>query len=336
MISDIAVIGHPSRLGGADTELDHQITCWLEMGVRVHIFPTHLPDANQMSLGLAQRGCIYHEPRDWSSLNGMHCISFCNGDFLKSLPEIKRYARTTSFVNCMTWNFPKEIEMHNKGFIDFHLYQTRHAFDKVSKALMSANYKPILFKPYFRAEDFPFHSQRPDDRFRFGRISRGDTDKFSKFQIEIYELMVAPVLKEGLIMGWKSTTEDKLRKPPYYIRTIPEGGISQKDFYQFCDVLIMATDTFENLPRVGFEAMASGTVLVVDDRGGWKLQVESGVTGWLCYSKEDFVYKSSRIAFERDERTSMRHAARRKLETEWGKEAAMKSWEIVFNEWNKI
>ena len=92
----------------------------------------------------------------------------------------------------------------------------------------------------------------------------------------------------------------------------------------------MSTDTFENLPRVGFEAMASGSVLVVDRKGGWELQVEHGVTGWLPRSDREFAYNSSRLAFEKQEREDMRHKAKEKLDKDWGMEASMKSWNLVF------
>ena len=123
------------------------------------------------------------------------------------------------------------------------------------------------------------------------------------------------------------------RQPDSYIHTQPEGGISQREFYEFCDAIIMTTDTFENLPRVGFEAMASGSVLIVDNRGGWKCLVEDARTGWLCNNDREFVYKATRCAFEAEERNTMRLVAREKLEAEWGIEAAMKSWDRVFAEW---
>jgi glycosyltransferase involved in cell wall biosynthesis len=98
----------------------------------------------------------------------------------------------------------------------------------------------------------------------------------------------------------------------------------------------MTTDTFENLPRVGFEAMASGSILVVDNRGGWRLEVEDGVTGWLCNDDREFVYKASRCAFEHEERDRMRVAAREKLESTWGLQAAMDSWATVFEAWEAL
>lgn len=336
-IDRLCVIGHPSRLGGADTELDHQIRCWQAMGVEVHVCHTGDLDDNLRAMNLVERGCIYHESRDWPSLEGMHCISFCNGEYLKQLPEIKRYAKTTSWVNCMTWNFDEEIEMHCKGLIDFHLYQTAHAFSRVSAGLRDfSEYRPLMFTPYFYLADFPFKESRPRDRFRFGRISRCDPGKFGSRQLWIYETMTAPVLKEGLILGWDDRIEAKLGKPDSYIRTLPAGAISQREFYEFCDAVIFSSDTFENLPRVGFEAMATGSILVVDNRGGWQKLVEDGVTGWLCKDDREFVYKASRCAFEHSEREEMRLRARLKLERDWGMEPSAESWRKVFSEWENF
>ena len=336
-IGELCVIGHPSRLGGADTELDHQIHCWQAMGAIVHVCHTGPLDDNLRSMNLEQRGCVYHEPRDWASVKGLHCISFCNGEYLKNLPEIKRYARSTSWVNCMTWNFDLEIEMHAKGLIDFHLYQTPHGYARVGGSLRDlANYRPLLFEPYFHADEFPFRESRPRDKFRFGRISRSDPDKFGRRQLWIYETMTAPVLKEGLILGWDHRIEAKLGKPEAYIKALPEGALRQQEFYEFCDAVIMTSDTFENLPRVGFEAMASGCVLVVDNRGGWPRLVDDGATGWLCADDREFVYKASRCAFEHGERDAMRHRAREKLQRHWGLENSMESWARVFTAWAEL
>ena len=42
--------------------------------------------------------------------------------------------------------------------------------------------------------------------------------------------------------------------------------------------------------------MASGSVLIVDNRGGWRQMVEHGKTGWLCGSERDFIYYASKSA----------------------------------------
>jgi len=308
------------------------------MGVEVHVCHTGGLDANTRAMNLEERGCVYHSPKDWASLDGMHCISFCNGEFLKSLPEIRKHARTTTFVNCMTWNFNDEISAQENGLIDFHLYQTQHAYERVSQKLAdSGTYRPLFFQPYFDAAQFPYIDDRPQDKFRFGRISRDDADKFNARQLWVYETMTAPVMKEGLILGWGPKTQNKFgREPESYVQVMRAGAISQRAFYTQCEAIIMTTDTFENLPRVGFEAMASGAILIVDNRGGWKLQVEDGVTGWLCNDDREFVYKASRCAFEQEEREEMRLKARQRLEENWGMQAAMDSWAQVFEAWESL
>ena len=75
---------------------------------------------------------------------------------------------------------------------------------------------------------------------------------------------------------------------------------------------------------------------MVDDRGGWKLLVDDGVTGWLCRDDREFVYKASRCAFEPEERNTMRRAARDKLERTWGFENAAQSWQLVFDAWARL
>jgi hypothetical protein len=238
----------------------------------------------------------------------------------------------------MTWNFEMEIEMQKLGLIDFHLYQTTHGFTRVSQKLKSiGTYRPIMFVPWFDRAAFPFIEKRTTESFRFGRISRADSDKFNARQLWIYETMTAPVLKEGLILGWNENIRNKFgRMPDPYIRVVGANGVSQQEFYAFCDAVIMSTDTYENLPRVGFEAMSSGCLLVVDNRGGWKELVVDGSTGWLCADDREFVYKASRCAFESVERKRMQHAASQRLDDLWGFETASQSWENVFEHWCKL
>jgi len=339
MIDELCVIGHPSYLGGADTELDHQIWCWQKMGIKVHVCHTWPVDDNCLAMKLEERGCIYHNFRDWRSLEGLHCISFCNGEFLECLEHIRKWARTTTFVNCMTYNFDAELRCQQRGFIDFHLYQTQLGRERVGERLaqLGQPYRPLMIAPYFHTADFPFHEVRSKEKFSFGRISRADLDKFHAQQLWIYDAMTAPDPKEGHIVGWDDRIQKKLgHAPDSYIRTYPERGMTQQDFYAACDAVIMSTDTFENLPRVAFEAMASGSVLVVDQRGGWTTVVEDGVTGWLCRDAKEFAHKASRCAHEKAEREQMRYDARDRLERISGFAAASRSWSTVFDEWEKL
>jgi len=331
--NEICVIGHPSRVGGADTELDHQIRVWTAMGIKVHIIHTGMIDENLKSMRLEDRGCILHEPRDWSKCRGMHVISYCNGEFLDNIADIRQYASRISWVNCMTWLFEKEKEAHRNGYIDTFIYQTDHAREKVQQDLININpdFNWAKIRPYFHAEDFPYHGDtRPDNKFRFGRISRDDADKFNAGQFWIYETMVAPKDKYGFVLGIKDDIRVKCGgegwKEPDWIKCFPAGGMSAQELYRHSECIIQACDTYENLPRVAFEAMASGSLLIVDNRGGWKEQIIHGETGYLCNDAREFVYYASRAAYETKERKQMIRNARDWLDFNWGIEKAKEEW----------
>ncbi|MGL5097101.1 MAG: glycosyltransferase, partial [Planctomycetia bacterium] len=122
----------------------------------------------------------------------------------------------------------------------------------------------------------------------------------------------------------------KIGQEPNWIRAYPAGGFPVHEVYRHAHCIIQMTETYENLPRVGFEAMASGCVLIVDDRGGWRELVQHGQTGFLCKDQREFVYYSSRAAFERQERRLMAANARRWLEADWGLEQAKREWARFF------
>jgi hypothetical protein len=86
--------------------------------------------------------------------------------------------------------------------------------------------------------------------------------------------------------------------PKNSVRVANQGECTQQEFYRFCAVVIQPTDVTENWPRVGFEAMASGSVLIVDNQGRWRRQISQGVTGWLCNDEQDFIEYASKMAHE--------------------------------------
>jgi len=334
LIDEICVIGFPSRLGGADTELDHQINVWQRLGVKVHLIHTGPLDHNCHSMGMAERGCIIHPPCDWTACAGKHVISYCNAGFLDNLEIIRSRAKSATFVNCMTWLFEKEKEMHRRGLIDFFLYQTDHAMEKVAPELraISQRYRPVMVRPCFNFDAFPFIENREEDTFRFARLSRADPSKFHPSQLWIYETMVAPVLKSGIMLGVDEVVRAKIGREPDWIRGYSPGEVSPQTVYEQSHCIIQATETHENLPRIGFEAMASGCLLIVDDRGGWRELVQHGKTGYLCADQRDFVYYASRAAYERGERNEMIRAARSWLEANWSIASVVEEWRRFFGQ----
>ncbi len=335
-MDQIAIIGFPSNVGGADTELDHQIHVWMKMGLRVHIIPTNEHAGESKKSELVERGCILHEPGDWKACKGMPAISYCNDQFLTHIARVREYATHVFWANCMSWIFPDEKKAHEEGMIDWFIYQTERVRDLSVPILSNIGNSPVqnmIVKPYFHADAFPYTKDRHRDFFRFCRVSREDADKFHEAQLWVYETMVAPVLKQGVILGFNDRICKKIGNLPNWIEGAPAGACAVQEVYSRSHALIHMADPSqtENLPRVGFEAMAMGCVLCVDDRGGWQAEVVHGQTGFLCKDQRAFVYYASRLAFEPGERSIFAENARDHLVSNWGMDAAIASWSKFFS-----
>ncbi len=335
-IKRLFVHGFPSLYGGAGTELHHQIIIWRRMGMEVHLIPTWDPRREPLYNEMVTLGVIIHAPGDFSRVQaGDPVLGFCNSEFLVALPEIRKYTRRTVFVNCMTWLFDKEKAAMQRGDIAMFLYQNEAVRQNVMPILQKLNPDSgaqfMTFSPYFHADAFPFVKERDTDIFGCGRISRQDADKFAANTLHIYDTFVAPVPKHGLFLGFDSRSEGKIGRPFDWIQIAHnQREVSQQAFYQHCRIVLQPTDTTENWPRIGLEAMASGSVLIVDNRGGWQQMVQHGKTGWLCNHERDFIYYASKMAYEPALRDDMAEAARlRGLELA-GEAVSRASWEQVF------
>ncbi len=333
----IYIAGFPCLYGGAGTELLHQIYLWRYMGLEIHLIPTNSYGYQQMDMICEmQRQQVYMHPiRQWDVLRpGDPVFGFCNTEYLDQLPEIRQYTKRTVFINCMTWLFPQEKKAMERGMIPLFLYQNEDVRQKVMPELKSLNPDPSIqfftFNPYFRLEDFPFVEERSSDFFGCGRISRQDSDKFAADTLKIYEYFVSPVPKRGIFLGFDDRSEKKVGKPMEWIRTAyDQNVISQQDFYKHCKIILQPTDTVENWPRIGFEAMSSGSVLIVDNRGGWRQMVKHGKTGWLCNNERDFIYYASKMAYEPNLRDDMAYAARENCLKMCGLDVSVGSWHEV-------
>lgn len=336
-VKRVFVHGFPGLYGGAATELHHQIEVWLAMGVEVHLIPNcNGYEREPLYPEMLSKGVVIHPCNAWEVLQpGDPVLGFCSAEFLNHLPNIRNHTRRTVFLNCMTWLFDSEKEHMAKGEISMFLYQNEEVLDKHMPELRQLNDDPTIrfmtFKPYFDTSRFPYHGNRESEFFGCGRISRQDTDKYSANTLHIYEYFVAPKFKRAIFLGFDHRAEGKIGKPFDWIRTArDQHELSQQDFYQHCEIVLQPTDTTENWPRIGFEAMASGSVLVVDNRGGWRRMVDHGKTGWLCDHERDFIYYASKMAYEPNLRSDMAEAARQHGLELGGMEASKASWEEVF------
>ncbi|WP_302368849.1 glycosyltransferase [Akkermansia sp.] len=332
------IVGFPSLYGGAGAELYHQVRVWEALGVTLHFIPTQKNVRKAVLYGeMTERRHVIHDAYDWAAIpEDAPVISFCNEDFLAALPEIRKRTRRTVFVNCMTWLFGKEKEAMSRGDIALFLYQNDQVRQSVMPRLRALNGDPSIrfmtFRPYFDSSAFPYVADRPADWFGAGHISRQDEDKFSKDTWLIYEHFASPVPKRGTFLGFDARSEGKTGKPPDWVETFhDQKSLTQQEFYRRCHIVLQPTDTTENWPRIGFEAMASGSVLIVDKRGGWEQMIEHGRTGWLCESPGDFIACATKMAWEPHYREDMAAAARERGLALGGLEASLESWRQVFD-----
>lgn len=330
-MSNLFVVGFPGLYGGASTELHHQLMVLKEL-TQIHIIPTFSCEHEPL-LNWIQEFATIHAPLDFSAIQkGDMVISFCCGEFLSNLEEINKVTDKTCFVNCMTWLFDDEKEAHSKGLLKLSIYQ-RDEVMRNHRKILTRNYGSpsefLTFTPYFHAENFKF-VLKDNPTTNLGRISRADADKFTQNNFYIWERIVSPKWKKGYVLGWNEKSQEKVGKPFDWIKTFRnQTEFPVSDFYSTVDLIVQPTDTTENLPRIGFEAMSSGVPLVVDNRGGWRFLIEHGVTGFLCNHERDFIYWGSRLAYEDDLRWKIAEKAKNRCHENYGFEASKESWRKV-------
>lgn len=329
MSTEIWVAGYPGLVGGADTELDHNIDLWREFGSDVHLVPmpwrqpdgtlaTPTQPADRMRELCDRRGCTTHLWRP-DIFKGKVVVSFCNGGFLEALPEIAAEGKPskTIWFNCMTWLFPKEIEAHRLGLIDIFGFQSRYQRDRLVPELSRHNPVTELtgYRPYFSlnnaGQSLVWSYRAPDEYFGQGRISRSDAAKFPEDLWKIFGQVTAPRPVKTFVLGWSEKVREKCGEPharcPWLDYLLwGMGGTSAKDFYARLHVLIHKTGgSRENWPRVVIESFAAGVVPIVEHDYGFADLIADGVDGFLCSSSEEMSYRASQLAWDEDTRRRM-------------------------------
>lgn len=338
------IYGHPGLYGGASSELYHQMHIWDKLGLELHIIPSMINYENEpLYQKMLSLGVIYHDTNDFSAIKENDAIiNFCSREFLERLPEINKHTSKTIFVNCMTWIFRKgavdyeknEEWNHIEGNIAFSLYQRPQILENHKDFLVSKGSKAqfLNFKPYYKPAEPPIF-EREFAEFRLGRISRQDADKFTKNLWHIWEYIVSPKMKKGYVLGWDERSQRKCGQPLPWVNTYQDQKqLPVNEFWKEINLIVQPTETNENWPRIGFEAMYAGVPLIVDDRAGWQYMIDHSKTGFLCKDEREFIYWGSRMAFEKSFREDVAMAAYEKALTLSSEKESGESWMEVLNQ----
>jgi glycosyltransferase involved in cell wall biosynthesis len=320
--NEIWIGGFPSAYGGADTELDHMIDLWLSNGVSVHLVPNGIPEPTHLA-GVVERGCHVHAYRP-DIFAGKVVVSYCNGEFLKRLPEICSAGRPACvvWVNCMTWNFPDELAAHAAGLIDCFAFHSDYQRSMLAPALEAL--RPVHdlagYRPFFNVANamqqltFKYREPAAVNYFGLGRVSRDDAYKFPHDLWKTFAQVTSPLPTKTFILGFGANAASKCGNVPpcnwLDWMTWTPGGTTPMDLYSRIHVLIHKTGgSRENWPRAILEAVASGVAVIAEDDWAMPQLIENGVTGFLCRSSDEMSYRASQLAFDEPLRKRMVHAA---------------------------
>jgi glycosyltransferase involved in cell wall biosynthesis len=338
----VFVIGYPSDIGGANTELWHTVKLWRRFGLPVTLVPTWQADP-LWKARLDSIGCrtVVSNPDDLENVPGLAggvVVSLCNTKFLAVADRIRRLGCRVVWLGCMNWLFPAErLHCTRHGCFDRHVFQSRYQRDQLVPQLRRFGFddgQARVIRGPLDADEFPFapRAHTPGEPLVIGRISRPAREKFARNLWQIYGRTPHPVYAR--LLGWGPDIEARLGRPPQWAECLPSCAEPVAGFLGQLHAMVHAGGAaVENWPRVGLEAMAAGVPLVVDASGGWTEMIEHGHTGYLCRTEDEFAHCTARLACDEEHRLAIARAAREKLvmdlacpETIWAQ------WRAVFAE----
>ncbi len=274
-----------------------------------------------MIASVRNRGCALHEYRA-GVFQGRTVVSFCNGEFLRLLPEIMNAGPPARVVwfNCMTWLFEGERDAHRHGWIDYFGFQSRYQCETLMPQLTAI--RPVDtfdYKPYFNTRRVQPDYQEWEGFYRIGRISRDDQGKFASDTWRIFDRVLVPasLKKQVYILGYGENAAAKCGPPPAGLDwlTWSPNSISADQFYRTIATLIHKTGGFkESYCRVVVEAYAHHVVPIVEHDSAFRDILNHGETGFMTSDSDEMSYYASLLAHDPMRHRRMAEAGRRYLE----------------------
>lgn len=332
---EVWIAGFPSRYGGADTELDHQIDLLRRHDVDVTLVPMFGAD-DEMKASVVERGCQIVPYRD-DVFRGRVVASYCNGELLSRLPRIMDRGRPRRLIwfNCMTWLFDAERRAHAAGWIDAFGFVSRYQQSLLGPQLAAIrSYRSFPYRPYFNVARVEWRYREWSGTYRLGRISRDDGGKFAPDTWRIFDRVLVPphLAKKVYVLGYGPHAQAKIGSAPGSLdwRTWSPGEIPAGDFYRTIDTMVHRTGgSRESYCRVLIEAYAHGVVPIVEADYAFPELVVDGETGFCAASSDEMSWYASMLAHDPARHRTMAEAGRRHLETLSNHEACWAGWREV-------
>lgn len=246
-------------------------------------------------------------------------VSFCEKWTFDYIEKYSDRPAWMVFTGGMSWVSPKEREVHIKGLVDEHFFQTPRMAWSVSSQLYSETKKPVFFRdgytPYINASnqyaDYAGHIKKPVGEFRVGKAVRDDLDKWHSDHWRMYASITAP--KETKlhfeIYGWGGQADRKIGNPcspnsvysNRFNMNISGHEVSptkMAQFYGRSHVLLHYYPFVESFGFATLQAMLARCVPIGAAEGGFLDLIRHGGTGFLASCPDEAAYYTSKLAFE--------------------------------------
>lgn len=336
MQREIYIAGYPASVGGANTEMLHNVALFREKGVDVHLvsmFPLACAEPAMRALA-DELGCVSHDYERGIFRNKI-VASWNLGRFLCYLPEIIQDGRPklVAWANCMTTASMIELKCHAMGWIDRFAFVSHYQRNLLLPALKAI--RPVNelegYRPHYsldpRLQGIQYRYRPPGEDFVLGRISRDDPSKFSPDTWKIFrDVGTCRYRKRVVMLGFGERTARAIGNPPggCYELYAP-GQISAAEFYGRVHCVIHKTGgSRESYCRIVPECYAAGVPIIVERDFAFPELIVDGETGFMCSSSADMSAIATELARYEDRRRNIIEAGYEYLKTEFS--LSSKSW----------
>lgn len=175
---------------------------------------------------------------------------------------------------------------------------------------------PVLYQPISRPpRPTAFGSRELASELIVGRICTPSRRKWDDGVVALYDQLRRrfPEVFWEFVGAPDSVAAALRRAVGGRARFFPAGWSARSQLWRWHALLYHHPTLTESFGRTCAEAMRAGCIPIVDGRGGFVEQVDSGVSGFLCESSDDFSAALCRI-FDAGTRLRMSRAARQQAD----------------------
>jgi len=212
------------------------------------------------------------------------------------VPMLRKLGCRIVWLGCMNWLHKQERRLLGLygDWADAYVCQSDYQREVLTRQAGQITQTDLnrwhLIRGAFDLGQFPYRPKlrNSDEPLVWGRLARPDGDKWPPDLWRLGQRLPA-YAQRARVMAWTPALINVCGIPPAWAETLAPMQEPAAQFVQSLHALLCfaAPQTVENWPRVGLEAMASGTPIIAERRGGWCEMIKHGETGLLADSIDE-------------------------------------------------